>query len=164
MSADNRIPVLPIFVFLISTFLMNFQSAWGADWKGPVPGPKDKCPVCGMFVAKYPDFMARVDFQDGSSAFFDGVKDLSKYLLERKKYGHKKARINSFYVTDYYSMKQIDGQMAFYVIGSDVYGPMGRELIPFEKEADAREFLKDHKGSSVLRFGNITLQIIRSLD
>jgi nitrous oxide reductase accessory protein NosL len=34
---------------------------------------------------------------------------------------------------------------AYYVLGSDIYGPMGRELIPFEKEADAKEFIKDHQ-------------------
>jgi len=28
---------------------------------------------------------------------------------------------------------------------SDVYGPMGRELIPFEKMKDAEEFMTDHK-------------------
>jgi copper chaperone NosL len=53
---------------------------------------------------------------------------------------------------------------AFYVLGSDAYGPMGRELIPFEKETEAREFLKDHKGKNILRFRDITYSIVKGLD
>lgn len=41
---------------------------------------------------------------------------------------------------------------------------MGKELIPLEKEADAKEFMKDHKGQSILRFKGITYQIIKGLD
>jgi nitrous oxide reductase accessory protein NosL len=38
----------------------------------------DKCPVCGMFVAKYPDFLGQIIFSDDSHAFFDGAKDMFK--------------------------------------------------------------------------------------
>jgi nitrous oxide reductase accessory protein NosL len=41
---------------------------------------------------------------------------------------------------------------------------MGRELIPFGKEAEAREFLKDHKGRSLLRFADVTADIVRDID
>ena len=54
-------------------------------------------------------------------------------------------------------MEFIDGRKAFYGSGSDTYGPMGKELIPFEKETQAQEFLKDHKGKTVLTFGEIDL-------
>ena len=47
-----------------------------------VPEPGDKCPVCGMFVAKYPDWVAKVRFADGQTAFFDGVKDLCKFYFD----------------------------------------------------------------------------------
>ena len=33
-------------------------------------------------------------------------------------------------------------QKAFYVIGSNVYGPMGEELIPFKNEDEAKKFMK----------------------
>jgi nitrous oxide reductase accessory protein NosL len=67
-------------------------------------------------------------------------------------------------VTDYYGLAFVDGYKAIYVIGSDVYGPMGRELIPFEKEADAKEFMKDHKGKTLLRFKDVTMEVIKQLD
>jgi nitrous oxide reductase accessory protein NosL len=41
---------------------------------------------------------------------------------------------------------------------------MGRELIPFKKGADAKEFKKDHQGKSVLKFNEITNEMVKSLD
>jgi copper chaperone NosL len=135
--------------------------------RGPVkPSTKDKCPVCGMFVAKYPDFLAEILFKDGTYAVFDGTKDMFKYYLNLKKYNASKRTddIEAVYVTDYYKLSFMDGVKAVYVIGSDIYGPMGRELIPFEKENDAKEFMKDHKGKAILKFGEINTEIVRSLD
>ena len=36
-------------------------------------------------------------------------------------------------------MKLDKAKEAFFVIGSDVYGPMGHELIPFASKADAEQ-------------------------
>lgn len=130
------------------------------------PSSRDKCPVCGMFVKKYPDWVAQIVFKDGSYAVFDGAKDLFKALLDPGRFltGRRPADIDSVYVTDYYNLRPLDGRKAFYVIGGDVYGPMGRELVPFATEADAREFLKDHKGKEVLRFGEVKADHLRGLD
>ncbi len=130
------------------------------------PGPKDKCPVCGMFVARYPDWVAAVIFADGTTVFFDGVKDLMKYCFNLARYapGRAISDIQSVQVTDYYRLEPIEGRRAFYVWGSDVYGPMGKELIPFEKEAHAREFMKDHQGKDVLPFERIDPPLVKSLD
>jgi hypothetical protein len=43
-----------------------------------------------MFVAKYPDWLAQMVFKDGSSAHFDGAKDMFKYLFNLKKYNPSK--------------------------------------------------------------------------
>ncbi len=155
-----------IFVLFVSAVLLSASFGWGLE-KGPAkPGPRAKCPVCGMFVAKYPDFLAQVVFKDGTSDFFDGSKDMFKYLLNLKKYNptQKQSDIGAVYVTDYYSLTAVDGIKAFYVQGSDVYGPMGRELIPFEKESEAKTFMKDHRGKKILRFQEITDFIVRTLD
>jgi len=130
------------------------------------PGPRDKCPVCGMFVDDYPNWLGVIVFKDGSRAFFDGPKDLFKHLLDRKRYepaGHSREAA-SIFVTDYYTVSPIDAHKAFYVAGSDVLGPMGRELIPLQKESDARTFLGDHKGKRLLRFHDITPEVLKGLD
>ena len=51
----------------------------------PPPGPGDTCPVCGMFVAKYPEWIATIVFGDGTAVHFDGAKDMFKYLLDMAK-------------------------------------------------------------------------------
>jgi copper chaperone NosL len=139
---------------------------WAAEHAPVKPGHGDKCPVCGMFVAKYPDWTAEIIFSDGSVVFFDGFKDMLKYYFNLNKYNPRKvpADIRSIFVMDYYAVEHIDGRKAFYVSGSDIYGPMGKELIPFEKEAQAQEFLKDHKGKAVLTFGEIDPDVIKGLD
>lgn len=154
-----------IYVFLVLGLLVT-PVQWGGEKKPVKATQKDKCPVCGMFVYKYPDFLAQIVFKDGSVAFFDGAKDLFKYYFNLKKYNPKQTQSNldSIYVTDYYSLNPIDGRKAFYVVGSDVYGPMGKELIPFEKESDAKEFIKDHAGKSLFRFSEITYPLVKGLD
>ncbi len=138
-----------------------------AGERGPVkPQVRDKCPVCGMFVQKYPDFLAEVVFKDGSYAVFDGTKDMFKYYFDLAKYNPAKRTgdIDAIYVTDYYELKLVDATKAFYVDGSNVFGPMGKELISFEKEADARQFAADHNGRAVQRFERVLPELIRSLD
>jgi copper chaperone NosL len=130
------------------------------------PTTRDKCPVCGMFVAKYPDFLAQVIYRDQAYAVFDGAKDLFRYLMNLKLYAPTRlpADIAILYVTDYYALLPIEGKGAWYVIGSDVYGPMGRELIPFAKEPEAKEFFTDHKGKRLLRFAEVTAAVLKELD
>ena len=135
----------------------------GASYRKPVE--KDKCPVCGMFVARYPDWIAEVIFRDGTYLVFDGPKDLFHCLTDMKKYasGRTKEDIQALFVMDYYELVPIDGVKAWYVTGSDVYGPMGAELIPFRKETDAREFLKDHQGSRIVSYKDVTAQVLKAL-
>ncbi len=130
------------------------------------PTPKNKCPVCGMFVSKYPAWIAQIHLQGGEVLFFDGAKDMFKFLLDPSKYGRtvKPQEMISIYVTDYYSLQPIDAREAFYVVGSDVLGPMGRELIPFRSKEDALEFQRDHNGKTILTFGEIKGSTIKELD
>jgi nitrous oxide reductase accessory protein NosL len=130
------------------------------------PGPKDICPVCGMLVSKYPNWTALVQYRDGHVHFFDGAKDLFKYLHDLAKYapGHRREDIALVQVTDFYSLVRLDARAAFYVVGSDVLGPMGHELVPLASRADAEEFLKDHKGRRILAFGEVTRELPYRLD
>jgi nitrous oxide reductase accessory protein NosL len=152
-----------IAVFL---FLVFCPGSYAEDTDNLMPGPKDRCPVCGMFVAKYPDFIAVIAFTDGSRDYFDGVKDMMKYYFNLKKYNPAKKveDIAIIYVTDYYAMKLIDGSNAFYVTGSDVFGPMGNELIPFETMEKAKDFSEDHHGRAIFAFSEITLDAVKGLD
>jgi len=154
-----------VFRIVVAVFLLAGSVAWAGE-AAPVKASKtDRCPVCGMFVAKYPDFLAQVIFKDGAYALFDGAKDMFKYLFNLKKYNPSKepAEIAGIFVADYYNLSPTDGRRAYYVVESDVFGPMGKELIPFEKETDAQEFMKDHLGKKLLRFEEVTPELIKEL-
>ncbi len=154
---------LGISILIISVAM---SIALAGERKPVLPSSKDKCPVCGMFVGKYSDFLAEVLFKDGSYAVFDGAKDMFKYYFNLKKYQPSKSLtdIDSIYVTNYYDLTLINGYSAFYVLGSDILGPMGKELISLSKESDAKEFLKDHKGQRILKFSEVTKEILKGLD
>jgi copper chaperone NosL len=132
----------------------------------PKPGVRDLCPVCGMLVAKYPNWISIVVYQDGHAHFFDGAKDLFKYLGDLPKYsaGHSAAEISGIWVTEFYGLKRIDARQAFYVIGSDVLGPMGNEFVALESDADARDFLKEHRGTLIVGFAQATAERAINLD
>ncbi len=132
----------------------------------PPPGPKDKCPVCGMFVAPYPEWTATVVLADGRVDHFDGCKCLFKYLLGAERFapGSKPGEVVTVAVKDYYELAMIDARQASFVVGSDVLGPMGHELIPLETPAAAADFVADHGGRGPLRFDEVTVPLLLALD
>ena len=155
---------LPILALLL---LFSLSLAAQAETlKVPNPGPRDTCPVCGMFVAKYPAWVATVLYQDGHAHHFDGAKDLFKYLFDLPRWapGHRAEDMTAIAVTEYYGLSRIPAREAWYVIGSDVPGPMGHELVPLATEADAKEFLRDHAGKRILRFDDVTPELPAKLD
>ena len=81
-----------------------------------------------------------------------------------KYYFENKDGISKILVSEYYSQKAIDATKAYYVVGSDVYGPMGAELIPFSSQKEAKTFYMDHKGVKILKFSEITKKEIYKLD
>jgi nitrous oxide reductase accessory protein NosL len=90
--------------------------------------------------------------------FYFAPNEWGKYSLATKE------NITKILVRDYYSQKVIDAKKAFYVVNSDVYGPMGRELIPFKNQNEAKTFKKDHKATSIIAFDDISLKLILLLD
>ena len=126
----------------------------------------EKCPVCGMFVHKYPKWAARMNYQENNktvSLAFDGVKDMMKFYHNPSKWGNYTKQSDdalSILVSDYYTQEVIDGKKAFYVVGSDVIGPMGKEFVPFSSRKSAETFVKDHKGLNIVEFTQITTALI----
>lgn len=140
-------------------------TADGSD-QAPVPDKNHKCPVCGMVVHRYPDFLASITYADMHTVFFDGAKDMFKYLFNLDRYapGRTRADITRIIVTEYYDMLPIDARTAHFVVGSDIFGPMGHELIPLISAEDANQFKADHKGRRVVTFDQVTPALIGRLD
>ncbi len=127
---------------------------------------RERCPVCGMFVSMFADWNSEIQFSDSSRAVFDGAKDMFKYYLDLTRYNPTRDRkdIIAIFVRDYNSKSAIDARTAYFVIWSNVYGPMGHEPVPFAKEKEARAFMKTHKGKKIVKFQDVTLKLLHSLD
>jgi copper chaperone NosL len=161
----GEVPMKHIIPAVVLICLITVVAVMAADTGAVVVPAGAKCPVCGMFVAKYPAWTAAVRFKDGTTSFYDGPKDMLSHYFDTARYtpGKRQADIVALSVKEYYSLAVIDARSAFFVIGSDVYGPMGSELIPLRSEKDARSFKSDHKGKRILRFNEISRQTIQSL-
>ncbi len=148
----------PTYLQALSLYLWDTQRVIKtvSQEKHIVVHKEDKCPVCGMFVYKYPKWATEIKYDD-TKYVFDGVKDMMKYYFE-----HQDA-IKEILVRDYYTQKVIDATKAYYVIGSDIYGPMGNELIAFRDEKSAKTFYLDHRATKILRFDMITQELVHSL-
>ena len=156
---------MPAMRFLLS-FLLAIWVAVAAAQAPPKPGPKDLCPVCGMLVSKYPNWVATIVYKDGHAHHFDGAKDMFKFWHDPAKYaaGHRREDMAAIWVTDFYGLQRIDARKALYVTGSDVLGPMGHEFVPLVNREDAGEFLKDHKGRRILGFDQVLHGMPEQLD
>lgn len=129
----------------------------------PVPETKSKCAVCGMFVQRHLDWLAVLELEGASPQFFCGPKDLFKFLHFPARYRPEIPRksVLAIHLKDYYTLEFIDGRQAFFVTGSDVRGPMGKDLIPFGRREDAAGFLQDHDGRRLLPFAEITPALLQ---
>ena len=145
----------------LSYFLVSHQKESNIS-KIDVPNDA-KCPVCGMFVYKYPKWSAVITV-DGKKSYFDGIKDMMKYYIFNADFPYDRTKIESITVSDYYTLEAIDAKDAFYVIGSDILGPMGNELISFKDKKSADNFIKDHNGKKILKFKDISAKVVMALD
>jgi copper chaperone NosL len=150
---------------LLVGIVLSGQNA-GSAQAAPAEGvdPSVRCAVCGMFVAKYDNWLAQIRLADETVMYFDGVKDLLVFYFDPGGYSKAAPKdIKEIWVKDYYSLQWLDGRSAFYVMGSDVYGPMGKEFIPFATREAAYSFLQDHKGEKILVFSEITNDLVQSM-
>ena len=148
----------------LAYFIIAGSSATLVNVKGQMEVPNEaKCPVCGMFVTKYPKWAARIT-ESTNTHYFDGVKDMMKFYIFDVDFSYDRSKIKNIEVTDFYTLKAIDAKKAFYVVGSDLFGPMGNELIPFLSKEAAQNFLSDHGAEQVILFDAITPKLVMGLD
>jgi hypothetical protein len=132
-----------ILIFFIQ--LLVFTSDLYANGKATdTVSSQVRCSVCGMFVAKYPNWLAQIHYDDLEQAkFFDGVKDMMVLYFNPEQYeAPPREAINNINVKDYYSLNWFSAKDAFYVIGSDGNGL--RAYIRCGEEQIVQQFL--HNG------------------
>lgn len=95
-----------------------------------------RCAHCGMKIDETSAFHAELEI-DGARESFDTPRCA---LSEWKKRGK-----GTVFVQDHYDRVLQDGTKLRFVIGSDVIGPMGPEIVPVDATR-ASKFVKDHGG------------------
>ncbi len=127
-----------------------------------VPRIWETCPVCGHVVAPYPEWTAQIVYEDGVALFFDGAKDLFTFLLSPQRSISESGTvpIAGIFVTSYSTRAVIDARDAFFVVGSDVLGPGGEELVAHGSVGEAREFSRDHGGTRVIGFEELSTSLL----
>ncbi|MDY6850035.1 MAG: nitrous oxide reductase accessory protein NosL [Geoalkalibacter sp.] len=151
------------FRFVLLILLMT-ATCWGHETDRLTPAADDRCAVCGMYVATYPNWVAAAEFSDGALVFFDGPKDMFAYYFNLSRYRPQDSRkkLVGLYVTEYFTMERLSAQDVYFVVGSEVLGPMGHELVPVKGDDGLTRFLSKHGGRKVLRFSAGSLQQVES--
>jgi len=141
----------------LSLYIWDVKLGDTKIYKKLVVTKKDKCQVCGMYMHHYPTWVSRINYPKSETYNFDGTKCMFKFYFNNKK------GITDILVQDYYTLRTLNARDAYFVVGSDVYGPMGHELIPFVDKKSATTFSLEHKGKKVYTFDEITEYMVRSL-
>lgn len=117
-----------------------------------------RCPNCGMRVQPDSAWRAGMTSAQGEALSFDAPKCMFRVLRGERGQGAREP-----WVIEYDSREQRPASSVVYVMGSDVEGPMGRDLVPIADRERAERFLRDHHGSRILTFDEVTTQVVDSL-
>jgi hypothetical protein len=74
------------------------------------------------------------------------------------------ANIKALNVQDFNSLKVIDAKKAFYVYGGHIMSPKGDDLVPFQYEKDAENFMKENGGNKILTWKHFKLNLFDLLN
>lgn len=120
------------------------------------------CPICNMGLESSTLGPAAVIFKDGKVVGFHSAGHMFAYILAPVKHSISTENIKNTYVTDDGTKKFVDAKQAFFVVGSDVMGSMGPDLVAFAKKEDAEKFSSEHKGKRVASYAEVTLADVKS--
>ena len=122
------------------------------------------CGVCGMYPAKYPRWQSQIIFKDGTMTPFDGCKCMFNFMSVMEKFDktHSGDDVSAVLVKDFNSGNWINAMDAHYVVGSNMMGPMGKELIPFADQAEAIKF-HGEQGGTIMMYAEITPDVLKTL-
>jgi len=128
--------------------------------KGKIVEPadnKDRCPICNMYPARYPNHRGQIQTKDKQVYHFCSTQCLFKFLTNSKEISGQPVKPFLIWVIDYPSRKWIAAKTAAYVLGSDQWGPMGHEAFAFDTRADAERFAEKN-GGNMFTFDKITVE------
>ena len=118
-----------------------------------------ECVVCNMKVAKYLEHDCQILRKDNSSVHFCSSQCLIKYNADPGRYVKKPLPSKMTWAKVYPNRGYESAIGLYYVVGSKIMGPMGREAIPFRSKK-AAEALVAKQGGKIVRFNELTPQMV----
>jgi copper chaperone NosL len=118
--------------------------------------PRPRCAWCGMIVAEADGWRARGVGEDGQVLHFDAPKCLFRHRFDR-------GEVTSPQMVEYYSQELVRAEGLYFVLGSDLRSPMGRDIVPVDGLRNAEQLMEDHHGDRVVRYREVTPSMIRPL-
>ncbi len=147
------------YTFIILLIVSFGMTNWASAQPLKIESHK-KCPVCGMYPARYPHFNCQIVFKDGSYEAFDSAIGLLVYLHFPDKTGIKLKPVAGIYFKDYLKEGWLEADRAFFVTGSEIKGPMGIQFLPVDSEQAAEELKKQGNGKDIIHFKMINRQYL----
>ncbi|MEW5942585.1 MAG: nitrous oxide reductase accessory protein NosL [Pseudomonadota bacterium] len=125
---------------------------------------QQRCPVCGMYPARYPRWQGQIIFKDNKMSAFESPAELFRFRFDMAKFDkeHSAADIAQIYLSDYNGSGWVKAEQAVLVVGSDTNGPMGADMPAFKSSQDAERFAKEHGGQAV-PFGQVSPETLQTL-
>lgn len=145
---------------------LPYDPARDGDRYQPRAIPADaRCPVCGMYPARFPRWAAQAIYRDSATQFFDSPVNLHVFLDDVGRFaaGYRREDVTAMFVTDIMSGRWTDAAGAWYVHESDVAGPMREGNLPAFTHREAAERFASERGGTVLSSQEIDEEILRSL-
>lgn len=124
-----------------------------------------RCPVCGMYPARYPKWMVQVVYHDRQRVAFDSPADFFRFRQNFAQYaaGRQASDISAVYFSDFMKTGWIESKTVFLVSGSSARGPMNNADFPaFASREAAEQFVKE-QGGQVLAYAQITPDTLKAL-
>ncbi|MDB4941813.1 MAG: hypothetical protein JWP97_1347 [Labilithrix sp.] len=115
-----------------------------------------RCKNCGMKIDASSAWRAELVAPSGELVPFDSPR----CALQSWRTGKTSAK--AIRVLDYYDRASKDGAEVRFVLGGDVVGPMGPDLVPVDP-ARVSKFMQDHAADRALRLDEITPEILGSV-
>jgi hypothetical protein len=115
-----------------------------------------RCKHCGMRIDPTSAWRAELVGDDGSVTSFD----TPRCALTSWRSGKTPAK--AIRVQEYYDRQTRDGNDVRFVLGGDVVGPMGPDLVPVDPPRTSK-FIQDHAADRALRLDEVTAQVLASI-
>jgi copper chaperone NosL len=123
------------------------------------PTENDVCKVCGMPPAKHLKHNSQIWAMDGSTVHFCSTQCMINFNADQLQYVKEPIKTKMAWVKLYSDGMYESAVGAYYVVGSQVNGPMGKEAIPFKLKKNAEDFVQTN-GGKIVNYSQLTPELV----